>query len=527
MNTHWEAIKRATATASRQFYQGLDNPIQAQQYCLNTILRTNANCEVGLRHDFASINTVREYQDKLAISSYRQFDSTIQRITNGEKYLLYSEPTIAFETTSGSLGASKLIPFTRTSLAYLQKAIFPWLFDLVSNRNRITAGRIYWSVSPSTRLKQNTPGGIPVGFDSDAEYFGPQIANHISALSVGVAATQHNNNIAKWKILTARQLLVTDDLTFVSVWSPTFILELFRFMQQYAEQLIQFVAGGRAEGFDVDIDTTFAAASERAAVVRDAVSASNIDIQQLWPGFDTLSCWMDGSAARFVPQLLRYFTAGQLQAKGLLSTEGVMSIPLCDAEDPVLSVTSGFYEFMDSQEQPRLCHELETGEVYRLVMTLPNGLYRYDSGDYVKVTGYYRNTPTFRFVGRSALTSDVCGEKLSDAFVSETLAAVSGFSLLAPTLDPDPHYVLFLDNEHYTDTTARDIAAAIEKSLCQNPQYSYARKLGQLSELSFTLVGNPTEKYIDHELAQGKILGDIKPPCLRPEMDWGEKLCCH
>jgi hypothetical protein len=527
LNTHWEAIKRATAPASRHFYQALDNPIQAQQYCLNKILQSNANCEVGVRHDFASINTVREYQDKLAISSYRQFDGAIQRITKGENNLLYSDPTVAFEITSGSLGASKLIPFTRTSLAYLQNGIFPWLFDLVSNRNRITAGRMYWSVSPCTRLKKNTSAGIPVGFDSDAEYFGPQIANHISALSVGVAASQHHNDVAKWKILTARQLLLTEDLAFVSIWSPTFILELFRFIQQYAEQFIHFVASGRAEGFDVDVDTTFAAAPERAAVVRDAVSASKIGIQQLWPGFDTLSCWMDGSAARFMPQLLRYFTAGQLQAKGLLSTEGIMSIPLCDAEDPVLSVTSGFYEFMDNQDQPRLCHELETGEVYRLVITLPNGLYRYDSGDYVKVTGYYRNTPTFRFVGRSALTSDICGEKLSDAFVSEKLATVSGFSLLAPTLEPEPHYVLFLDNEHYTDTTARAITATIEKSLCQNPQYSYARELGQLSALSFTLVGNPTEKYIHHQLEQGKILGDIKPPCLSPEMDWGDKLCCH
>jgi hypothetical protein len=527
LNTHWEAIKRATAPASGLFYQALDNPIQAQQYCLNEILQSNANCEVGLHYDFSSIKNVCEYQDKLAISSYRQIDGTIQRIANGGNNLLYSEPTIAFEVTSGSAGASKLIPFTKNSLVYLQNGIFPWLFDLVSNRNRITAGRTYWSVSPRTRVKQVTPIGISVGFDSDADYFGSQLANHIAALSVGVPASQHQNDVAIWKILTARQLLVTEDLAFVSIWSPTFILELFRFIQQYVEQFIRFVASGRAEGFDVDVDTNFVAAPERAAVVRDAVSASNIDIQQLWPGFDTLSCWMDGSAARFVPQLSQYFTAGQLQAKGLLSTEGIMSIPLCDTEDPVLSVTSGFYEFMDSQEQPRLCHELETGEVYRVVITLPNGLYRYDSGDYVKVTGYYRNTPTFRFVGRSALTSDICGEKLSDAFVSEKLAAVTGFSLLAPSLEPKPHYVLFLDNEHYTDTTARIVTATIEKSLCQNSQYSYARELGQLNALSFALVGNPTEKYIHHELAQGKILGDIKPPCLSPELDWAEKLCRH
>ena len=527
MNSHWKHIGNVTKTESERFHKALENPLLAQETCLWEILQSNANCETGLKYRFADIKTVRDYQSRIAVSDYTHIENQITRIANGEQNILYCGTTTALEQTSGSVSGSKLIPFTNTSLRYIRRGIFPWLYDLITNQADITSGKMYWSVSPQTRAQQKTKSGIPVGFNSDAEYFGKKLASDIAAQSVWVEPTLHNNDIHKWRFLTARQLLTTSDLAFISIWSPTFILELFRFIQKHGKQLIDCIRTGAANGFQENIDSRFPADPDRANVLCNAITDKHINIEMVWPKLDMLSCWTHGSSSRFIPQLEQYFSVAQLQAKGLLATEGIMSIPLCDSPDPVLSVNSGFYEFMDRNENAYLCHEVNVGEKYRLLVTMPNGLYRYDTGDYIEITGTYRDTPTFRFVGRAKLSSDICGEKLNDAFVSERLRNIIGFSLLAPSINPKPRYVLYLDSLQYDVTGARSITSIIEKLLQQNPQYAYARQLGQLEELSFNLVDHPTEKYIQYELAQGKKLGDIKPPCLRPETDWGTKFCRH
>ena len=59
----------------------------------------------------------------------------------------------------------------------------------------------------------------------------------------------------------------------------------------------------------------------------------------------------------------------------------------------------------------------------------------------------------------------------------------------------------------------------MERALCENPQYDYARRLGQLAPLTVHRVTQPLEKYHAHELRRGRRLGDIKPPLLATPAD--------
>jgi hypothetical protein len=124
------------------------------------------------------------------------------------------------------------------------------------------------------------------------------------------------------------------------------------------------------------------------------------------------------------------------------------------------------------------------------------------------------------FIGRAGLVSDLCGEKLTEDFVSTRLVHASGFSMLAPVLTPYPHYVLFLDREECVEAAARDMAEILDVALADNPQYAYARKLGQLGPLRVCRVANPLARYVHQAVARGQRLGEVKPPVLRPEMDW-------
>ncbi len=56
--------------------------------------------------------------------------------------------------------------------------------------------------------------------------------------------------------------------------------------------------------------------------------------------------------------------------------------------------------------RPQLTHELERGGLYTVVVTTRGGLYRYQLGDLIEVTGHIRGCPLIRFIGRQGYVSD-------------------------------------------------------------------------------------------------------------------------
>ena len=77
------------------------------------------------------------------------------------------------EPTSGSTAATKYIPYTAGLKAEFQRAIAPWIVDVYRHYPRLLRGQAYWSVTPVMHDNQYTPGGMPIGFEDDSEYFGP------------------------------------------------------------------------------------------------------------------------------------------------------------------------------------------------------------------------------------------------------------------------------------------------------------------------------------------------------------------
>jgi hypothetical protein len=123
------------------------------------------------------------------------------------------------------------------------------------------------------------------------------------------------------------------------------------------------------------------------------------------------------------------------------------------------------------------------------------------------------------FVGRGGLVSDLCGEKLTEAFVEDALGDEPGFAMVAPVADASG-YALFLDAAQSDDRSAASRAHAVEQRLTANPQYAYARRLGQLAPLKAVRVVDPLSRYCDRCTARGQRVGEIKPAALRREADW-------
>jgi len=495
----WHSIQQTTAAGSRAFTDEHRKPEAVQETILKRILSTGAGTDFGRMHGFDDIHTIEAFRKRVPVRRYESYQPYIDRICSGASNVLTGEPVIAVESTGGSTGGAKYIPCTASSLQAYRSALFPWMTDLLKHRPGIMRGTAYWSISPALAVREQYIGVIQHGLPSDAAYFGADIAGSILETLAVPPETGSISDLGQWRLATLRRLLAADDLSFISVWSPTFIIEL---MQSLAGDF-----DGRQQLYTAGLSR------KRIEMVRSAIVDGHIDTRMLWPRLDTISCWLDAGSQRYREKLALLFPGVYLQGKGLLATEAAVSIPLCGQLAPVLSLRSGFFEF-ENNGRYLLAHQLVAGEHYRLIMTTFSGLYRYDIGDRVRVEGHLESTPLIRFIGRDGATSDLCGEKLTDAFVTSQTRDIRGDAMLMPRIGEHRGYVLGLDRGQFTQSEAQNLVATIEQRLCVNPQYSYARRIGQLERLAALRVSHLWRRYTEFTCSSGRKLGDIKPAVL-------------
>ena len=143
-----------------------------QAQVLAELLRRNKGTSFGRAHDFHRIRSAREFQESVSLASYEDLRPWIERIEAGEPNVLTRDLVSLLEPTGGSSQARKLIPCTASLKSEFGRAIAPWIVDLCFHDPRILLGRAYWSLSPLSARGQRTRGGVPIGFEEDAEYFG-------------------------------------------------------------------------------------------------------------------------------------------------------------------------------------------------------------------------------------------------------------------------------------------------------------------------------------------------------------------
>ena len=400
----------------------------------------------------ASLDRVADVQ-RAMVGDVDAFRKRYAIRTWDEHELELTEPVERWETTSGSSGAKKRIPYTRSLRREFDHAIAPWIVNLFTNEPRAFAGEAYWSISP--------------GAASDEEILGPvakRLVRAVQAVPSSVRLTHDN-----FREETLRHLTRCRTLALISVWHPSF-LELL---------------------------------------------AGDLDTEKTWPRLRIISCWADANAAHAAKTLAKKFPHAKIQPKGLLSTEGFVTIPF-DGEH-VLAYRSHFYEFRDGDDV-RLAHEVEVGKQYEVVLTTGGGLRRYATEDLVECTGSMGRAPILRFIGRKAHVSDHFGEKLNEIFVREQMQMVlrdvpHAFAMLACEGDA---YVLYLESDVDVD------AAPLERALRSSHHYDLARSLGQLQPLRVMRIRDGAATYLRVKSAT-QILGDIKIPALDREQGWGER----
>lgn len=544
------------AIQARKWIRATRNVSGTQAAVLRRILIANNDCAFAREHDFATIDSPDTFQSRLPLCSYEELQPSIQRTIEGEQRVLFSEPVQQFALTSGSTQASKFIPYTKTLIDEFQEGIDPWIYSLFRAHPALLLGKAYWSVTPVGDRKSTTPAGVPIGFDDEQMYFSPLTRWVLGTVMAAPSPLAQLCDMDTFRYITLRLLLQERTLTWISVWNPSFLTLLLEPLGKWFSCLLDDLRQGSLTGAEqleeparsvllaaCRRDPTHARKLEALFTVRQGQAlltpgkTNKTFYEEIWPALRVISCWAHGNAAQALPRMQAYFPHVTIQPKGLLATEAFISFPFKD-DLSALSLRSHFFEFMETDTTPpaiKLAHELERGRRYTVIVTTGGGLYRYRLNDCIEVVNFYKQCPLIRFTGRQAKVVDICGEKLHEDFVAQTVtvalrkyAIEPVFWLMAPAcpLGDQPFYTLFLqvaDQALCTNDQLTHLAQTVDEGLRESYHYHYARRLGQLGNCRLFLIEQRSDAfhaYLSGCVAQGQRLGDIKTVALHAYQGW-------
>lgn len=528
-----QATRHVSRAGEQAFRDALLNPERVQRQRLARILEHTGSfvAEKGWSLDR---NTSWEvFSARVPVTDYTDWATEIERQRQtGERRL--SRMTVKrYQPTSGSTSKVKWIPYTQAYLSELDQAISPWLTDMYLRHPGIARGRHYWSFSwMPTELRQTAAADV----NNDLQLLASgkrQLMSAVKAVpdSIALADTSDDSQFA-----TLAYLLVSEDLSLLSVWSPTFALSLFDRLSVLRDELATVLKcghwGNRASCLrNVQCPrSTLVAARLKQWDGRLTPGA----LSRFWPKLALISAWDTSTSAIWAQQLQNLFPDAAFQGKGLWATEGVVTIPY-QGRYP-LAVTSHFYEFQDIEDGTILpAWKLETGQRVRPLLTTGSGLLRYGMKDHLRVTDRLGECPCFEFLGR-ADGVDMVGEKLSPESAMQVLDLVyrryretdglRPISLLAAVngtaSSPTPFYWMLCEctgaiEEGRKQALEQEISARLETELQGYFHYKLARDLGQLGRAQVFIDANAREVYQERGLRRGMISGDIK---IEPLMIW-------
>lgn len=552
----------------KNFFSLLNRKIEdTQKDILLDILDRNKKVEYLSKYDIEKIlsqknkvNILKDFQNNIPIVEYNDIEKWIEKEKNGEKNSLLADDIKLFELTSGSTSNIKYIPYTKKFLAKYTSAIYVWLYDLYKNNKELYKGSVYWSISPILKRERFTKAGIRVGIEDDVSYFNKFSAYILDNLFTVPKEIKNMENMEDFLLITSIFLLFSKNLSMISIWSPSFLLILLDYIEANKREICEIIKENylkdnnfkdkeiKNKAYFTVIQKKYRKLWEknRAKYLIEKFSCNEeINYENIWEKLELISCWADGNSINIYEQLKKKFLNVKFQAKGLMSTECIVSFPLSEiTKGSIVAYNSFFYEFIEINENEledfskiKLLNELEIGKKYNIIVTTDAGLYRYNTNDLIEVVAFFKNVPVINFIGRNKKYSDIVGEKLELSFVKKQISEFliknkleENFALLAPVKRKDfdnkekIFYTLFLDLKKEKIIDKRDIEHLeddFNAYLCKAYHYNYAYELKQIEKSKIFFIESETgiKTYIEEKSKKQKI-GDIKLQSLDSNFGW-------
>ncbi|MDC5123570.1 GH3 auxin-responsive promoter family protein [Acinetobacter baumannii] len=504
-------LKKWCDASDRNFQKQFNALETTQRQILHSILQTST-----LAKD-KQVQNYEQFVKAFPATRYSAWREDIQRYRE-QKLSLSSSKLVRFQPTSGSSEQIKFIPYTKLFLDELDHAIAPWMASLYRKCPQLSSGTHYWSVSWLPESQREVLKDKNLNDDSALLGIGKRILSKFTQAVPSNVAFAANADDALFA--TICYLVANRNLAMISVWSPTFALQLLERLESMQKDVIEVLQSGKWGNRQASLkEVTAPHSPESAQALIASLNGEQIDFKKLWPKLSLVSSWDTAGSKAWAEKLKEKLPNVQFEGKGLWATEGVVTIPYNDQYP--LAYQSHFYEFeyLEGEKQGQIVPswQLKQGDVVSPLITSGNGLLRYCLDDCLKVTGFLEQIPCFEFQGRR-FGVDLVGEKLAPETAQQLLSQLNeteskAISLLAIDTQQQvkPFYCVLFEGEiHHSISNEY-----IDSILRQNFHYELARNLGQLDQPQIRQANNGWNAYKKLVMFDGIIEGNIKPEPLK------------
>jgi hypothetical protein len=410
------------------------HPIECQDRVFKKLIAAGRQCIYGKAHRFKEINSYQDFQKHVPIIGYEDIRPLIERISKGEKNVLWPGLPIYFAKTSGTTSGTKHIPITRDSIPnHLNSTRNALLLYMARTGNYAFADHsmIFLQGRPVLDKKGIIPAGRLSGI----------VAHHVPAYLQGNRMPSWKTNcIEDWE--TKVDAIVEETLK----KRMSLISGIPSWLRMYFEKLVTSAGKPVGEIFpDFSLLVYGGVNYEPYRQVFDSLIGRHVDTVELYPASEGFIAYQDEGPG-----------------EGLL-----------------LNVNSGiFFEFIPAdkihQEIPdRIPLEgVETGRDYAIVLSNNAGLWAYNLGDTVR----FLSLNPYRLVvsGRVSQFISAFGEHVIASEVESALAEVCHITgvrvdefTVAPVVNPLsglPHHQWLIEFESLP-ASAQDFTSMLDQTM--------------------------------------------------------------
>lgn len=518
-----------------------DHAADVQQQLLAEIIYCNRETVFGRRHGFHAIQNAAEYQKRVPISGYGDYEEDILKMIGGEGSVLTAEPAVYFCISSGTVGEPKYLPLTETDLRlhyiYAYGAVFGTVREYYRDLpEEEVFGKIFQTGEfAKTCMENGMMNGIRSGslyqwLDRDGRF---DASDYCVPKEVLFPDTLEDLLYVKVRYALAQRGISAIHGVFINrvsgvmdyIWRNWEML--LKDMEEGTVNERVVLSGRWKDYIKSNLPPDPLRAKELGRISRKGLSQGMI--QKIWPDIRYVLAIGGKAFPYHTDRMKEYAGDVPIHYFAYAASEGIFGIArrMNEGDAYILFPEAGFFEFLPltgkekKDGQPYFLWELCAGERYELLFTNHSGLYRYCMGDVIEVLDWYGQAPVVQFCYRKNQMVNIAGEKSNqeqleaavEQFAKKAGIKVTGYCVQEDNSGPLPRYLFYME---YTGKMEEGAEQILDGCLCRaNYGYKGCRAMNEVGMPR--IVGLRTDsfrRYEEHLAAGGHLMGQNKRICI-------------
>ncbi|CDP20889.1 unnamed protein product [Coffea canephora] len=534
METDWN-------TKALEFIEEMTkNAGEVQKMVLADILKQNGETEYLQRFNLDGATDTKTFTSKVPCITYEDIRPEIQRMENGDRSaILTALPVSDFLlSTATTSGKRKLIPMPEEEWnrrQVLSSLEMPVMNVYVPDLNK-GKGLYFYFPWPEIR----TPGGQMILTALTkfyrSEHFKSQRLDPYTQYTSPYESVMCTDYVQSMYVQLLCGLYQHKQINRVGASSASALLRVIKFFELNWQDLVHDIRVGSLnpkityEPLRECMAQVMKSDPELADFLTIECSRGNWEgiIQRIWPNAKYLQTIITGSMIQYAPLLVYYSGGLPIATAKYASSEccfGINLNPISKPEDVSFTFMPNlaYFEFIPQE------HLSSKMDIVNIVITTHAGLYRYQMGDILRVTGFHNSAPNFKFLRRKGVLLSIELDKTDEVelqmamdnasqILQEYNVCLVDYTSHASKKMAPGHYVIYWelsvrdsDKNAQSDEVISRCCPIIENSF--SLIYKQHRVHGAIAALEIRVLKNGTfQDLVEFAVSRGASIGQYKVP---------------